>query len=387
MASTIDADTRLDDLEWLMPALWPDATPAVHLGRVPGTRWFVSNPSPADCRLLVPGSPRRAASQAVRRYHDGASTRARLEMVATESLLRLGLGGLLGRRIISIDNPTQPGLIDHLADALDQLIGSFAVTLGPRRANRKPVLQLFDVSGHTTGFAKVAVDAYTDALVRREVEWLGRAADSPDLALRVPTPLWNGDYAGHRVSVIAPCWATRRPPGSTDIDHALVRSIHLLTEPELAPAGSSAPARALAASSDPTALEALRLFGNRSEHLTLLGAWHGDLTPWNLLTTAEGRTVIDWETAESGHPLGADALHHHVASAMQLDGRDPAAALRHGLEVWNTISGHLGLGPEDPAVTAGVLLLEYVRRDLDLRAANRPVSGLGDAALAALAND
>ena len=40
-------------------------------------------------------------------------------------------------------------------------------------------------------------------------------------------------------------------------------------------------------------------------------AWHGDLSPWNLAPTSDGRLFVwDWERYETGVPLGFDALHH-----------------------------------------------------------------------------
>ena len=83
-------DARLDDVQWLLPALWPDGDAEVSVGWASEGLRFVANPSPDDCRLLVPASPRRAASESVRRYHDGADTKQRLKMAATELLLRLG---------------------------------------------------------------------------------------------------------------------------------------------------------------------------------------------------------------------------------------------------------------------------------------------------------
>ncbi len=358
-----------------------------HVGRHQGWAWFVANPGPHDCRLLVPGSPARAAAQAVRRYHDGASGRQRLVMAATELALRLGAGHLLGRRVVSIAPPCRPGVIEFLSSVLDSPVEAFAMTLGPRRFNRKPVLQLFDPAGDTIGFAKIAVDEPTDAMVDREAHWLGVAHRSSGQALRVPRPLWAGRFDGRAVSVIEPCWAIRRPPQTSDVDVELVTAVHALGAPRRAPLRRSAPVAALERSPRPEPAEALRLLGPRSDILLDLGAWHGDLTPWNLLTTRSGRVVIDWETAEGGHPLGVDWLHHHVAAAMQLTGEDAGEAVRTGLRAWSDIAPRLGLSAAAATATADVLLLEYVRRDLELEESGRTPSGLAGPALQELARD
>ena len=383
MASVLAGDARLDDLEWMLPALWPDATPEPVVGRS-GELWFVANPSPSDCRLLVPGGSNRAAAEAVRRYHDGASLKARATMLATEVALRAGATRLLSSRHVSLTSSVEgPGLIRHLSQRLGVEISTFAVTLGPRRANRKPVVQLFDGGGRTVGFAKGAVDSYTAALVDRETTWLLRAEAAGDPDLRVPAPLWTGVFGDWPVSVISPVWARRRPPTTTTPSWSLVDAIHRLTPVQRADVRSAAPALGLARSEQPDATFALELVRDRRATAEL-GAWHGDLTPWNLLSTGDGKVVIDWETAEDGMPRGADLLHREVAVAMQLRGEDAGTALSSALDQWPTVAADGGLDSDESGVVVDAILLEYVRRDLDLRSEGRELTGLGVPAMEAL---
>ncbi len=273
------------DLDWLADALWPQATPQIaHGHRSSGLR-FVANPHRARPRLLVPADSPRAAAQSVRRYHDGASPAHRLKMGFTEAALRVGGARFLRSRRITIEPGPGPGLVDLLADRLERPIARFAVTLGPPRPNRKPVLQLFDERGSTIGFAKVSVDPFTDELVRRESTWLELAHRHRDPALRVPAVVWSGEIGDQFVSVVAPTWARRRPPSDPSPPPALLSAIHRISTPVSAPALASAPARALLSLSDGRAEEAVGLLSIPDGHRSALGAWHGDLTPWNLLSS------------------------------------------------------------------------------------------------------
>jgi hypothetical protein len=40
------------------------------------------------------------------------------------------------------------------------------------------------------------------------------------------------------------------------------------------------------------------------------GAAHGDCAPWNLLETADGFVLVDWEESSSGAPPFSDVLHY-----------------------------------------------------------------------------
>jgi hypothetical protein len=370
------------DIEWLRNSLWPGSEDE------PGSRRTISylaNPSPTDCRLLIPTASRRAAAQSVRRYHNGASTRARLVMSVTELGLRIGASSLLSGRQVRLQWERKPGFIAAIEEGLGVSIAHVAFTLGPRRANRKPVAQLFDETGATIGFAKLGVDGYTDQLVRTEADWLNRVARANTLALRAPRPLWAGESDVGEVSVLEPVWATRRPPRDPRrISAALLRDVHQLTPPHTGLISDTSAFAALAIASEPEASAALGALNPDSLEATTTmqhGAWHGDLTPWNILTNKHGPSVIDWETAEGGMPVGLDLLNAATGAAMQLDHADPSAALAAATERIPAMVAGLQLTPAQGRATMTTLLLEFVRRDLDLARVGRPQSGLGAASL------
>jgi hypothetical protein len=57
------------------------------------------------------------------------------------------------------------------------------------------------------------------------------------------------------------------------------------------------------------------------------GAWHGDLTPWNMATLRDTICVWDWERFSRGVPLGFDAVHYAFQGAVVRHKRDPRAAI------------------------------------------------------------
>jgi hypothetical protein len=49
-----------------------------------------------------------------------------------------------------------------------------------------------------------------------------------------------------------------------------------------------------------------------------VGVTHGDCTPWNLLRTARGWALVDWESTETGVPPFFDPVHLRVQSSVEL---------------------------------------------------------------------
>src|SRR5699024_5627001 len=91
---------------------------------------------------------------------------------------------------------------------------SFGFGIGTARANRKPVLALFAADGRRLGFAKMGVDAFTDAQVVREKQSLTEPQSVRIPGVRTPALLDFGTWADHRVLVtgaLAPsAWETAR---------------------------------------------------------------------------------------------------------------------------------------------------------------------------------
>ena len=117
------------------------------------------------------------------------------------------------------------------------------------------------------------------------------------------------------------------------------------------------------------------------------GAWHGDLTPWNLLTSSRGVGLIDWEFAAAEVPVGFDVCHFHTQVGMELRGLDAARALDRAASVAATDLATLGQSPTSAAAVWRLYLVELARRTFALRGLGFDTSGVhqGPAALRLLA--
>jgi hypothetical protein len=80
-----------------------------------------------------------------------------------------------------------------------------------------------------------------------------------------------------------------------------------------------------------------------------LGAIHGDCTPWNLLATGTGWTLVDWEDATDGMPSFYDPFHFLVQASVELR-RPSKGSIIEGLG----LSGWVGSSIEAYAAGSGV---------------------------------
>jgi hypothetical protein len=316
--------------------LWPPpaSTSPARAGRArqAGERDFILLPSGSHPRLLVPAG-RRASAAAVRRYGEPGSVKAwagsrMLALALAGGAATAGLGGRLRVRTV----PGTDGIEEYLRAVLghDVLISTH---LGAARANAKPVLQLLTARGATAGFAKISINPLTRDLIRAEGHALDTLADAMLRTLTVPRVLHRGQWQGHEVLVMSalPAWRRRRTlsPGQLTAAVAELASVGGLSRGPLA--GSSFLTRlrvrldAAPASWDRAALEAvLGKLGVAAAGAQLdFGAWHGDWTGWNMASTADGLLVWDWERFTPGVPVGFDALHYNLQSAV-VRGRQPA---------------------------------------------------------------
>ena len=288
-------------------------------------------------RLLVPSS-RRASAAAVRRYGEPGSFTAwagsrMLALALAGGAGAVGLGGRLRVRV----SPGADTIDAYLAEALgrDVLISTH---LGAARANRKPVLQLLTARGEPAGFAKISVNPLTRDLIRAERAALDALAAENLSGLTVPRVLHHGQWQGREVLVMTPLrvWRRRKPlrPGQLTAAMIELAAVGGRTHGPLGDSGflaglrsrlESAPAgpdrAALSAAIDALATVA----GSTS---LSFGSWHGDWTNWNMACTAEGLLVWDWERFTQSVPVGFDALHYRLQSAVIR--RRPATSGRCG---------------------------------------------------------
>ena len=262
-------------------------------------------PSPSKPRLLVPASPRRAASSAVLRYSAQQGWLGRCAGAGLAAAVRLGYAGRAsGRRP---GHALGPDSIDaHLGQIMGQPV-STSLSLSPDRANRKPVLQVFDHAGRTIAFAKVGVSDLSGRLVRIEATALAELANSELHTVAVPRLLSSAIWRDMPVLVTSPLPAiSLRRVSDALVERAMLEISAIGAEP-----AGPAPLRqyldrmnARADAAVPTAGYDLisrwrALFDAVIAEPAIAdvgwGSWHGDWTTWNCVATGTKLAVWDWE--------------------------------------------------------------------------------------------
>lgn len=320
--------------------LWPAGEPRRSRGdRTGGSRTFLVLPDPTRPRMLLPGH-RVAAARSLLRFSGALEPRERVQRTTLSAALRLG-GGVALRHRVTVGDPTG-SLVEVLADrwpfAGPRGELHCSITLGPARANRKPVMELFGARGERLGFLKVGVGEGAAAHVRREsanLRELGGA--SLPAGLRTPTLLDAFDWRGLPVLVMTslPTSARQRRLGLEDVPRETMRGLaRAFAGPALpltaTPAWERmAERRSELARTDHRGrlLELLDRLSEAAQGVALeTGAWHGDWTPWNMAGRGEALALWDFERFETGVPVGLDECHYVVNEAFYGRPPDPQRA-------------------------------------------------------------
>ena len=289
------------------------------------TRSFVLVPSAARPKLAVPARPFPAAAAIARSHSAPGSFAAAVRTQLMSAAFATGLGGLLLRDRINVDSPENAvGIDDFLSDILGEPV-VVGLRVGPPRANRKPVLPVVTRSGRLIAYAKLGVNELTDRLVSAEGAALA-ALGRLDLGeVVVPAALFSGEWQHHQLLVQSPLPVRRSVgPDLAARTIAAMVAVARADNPRRVPLAQVpwwARTRALAAALPPSQnrgpLQDIgeTLAGQTGRHL-LAGGWHGDWNPGNCAVVPGSVLVWDWERYETGVPLGFDALHLRLQSAI-----------------------------------------------------------------------
>lgn len=372
-------------LDWLADILWPDGNVDLVHGAAaqgadvnPARRWWAS-PSAAGAEVLIPADI-AAAKTAVRRYHDGFSWKKRARSWAAEMAMtvpQVADAMLSSALVVAVDhgNDRRADLLDQLGRLMGEPDLRFAVSLARPKSNRKPVLQLLTPSGATLGWAKIGWTGWTSRLVGNEAAWLEQ---NPSLPLVAPKLLHDVEISGHRVVVTSGVTGSRLPhraPQSPDLDVvAAIAAMGTQGESRVAQTQWWDSMADVLDVADVTEARLIQAAVDATDHLDFYtGAWHGDLTPWNTMTTRRGRQpvtqVIDWEFAADGVPLGFDICHFHTQVAAELCNLSPDDAIEYSGRRSPQDLATLGVDADKCFLTWQLYLLELVRRTLALRKA------------------
>jgi hypothetical protein len=336
-------------------------------------RDFLLLPLASRPRLLVP-SARRASAAAVRRYGEPGSFTAWMGSRMLALALAGGAGAVgLGARLRVRSSPGSDTIDAYLSSIIDREV-LISTHLGAARANRKPVLQLLTVRGETVGFAKVSVNPLTRDLIRAERAALDTLATEGFRELTIPRVLHHGQWQGRDVLVLSalPVWRRRKAllPGQLTAAMAELAAVgghrrgvlgtstywaRLRSRLEEAPAGPDRAALGSALDAVPAAAAGVEL---------TFGAWHGDWTGWNMACTAGELLVWDWERFTADVPVGFDALHYRLQSAVVRRRQSPRVAAVECVQNAYSSLAPFGLPATEARLVAVLYLAELSTRYL-----------------------
>jgi hypothetical protein len=297
---------------------------------------FFVLPGPASPRMLVPADNPAAAAHAMRRFSAGLSWADTLRRVAVSAALRSGAGFAFPHRVEVADHAGS--LRDWLGDVLGEPV-DLSIALGTARANRKPVLQVFDARGRSLAFVKVGDTALAETHVAAEVEALTVLARTGSPAgLEVPHLVHAGRWEGSLVLVMTALSTSvwQLPSRQWTVPVAAMAALHRHHADGTSPLTRMPLWRTLAAAPDQLPPSAARdRLGAALESLAVLaadrelavGAWHGDWTPWNMARRRGVLQLWDWERFETGVPAGLDRCHYGVNAVCRRDGASVQAVL------------------------------------------------------------
>ena len=260
-------------------------------------------------------------------------------MLGTSALLRLRSGSAIGPglsvRPTSTSDPAQAA-DSLLSGLLDQPV-QVAWTVGPARANRKPVLQVVGDHAATVAYAKAGINSLTTSLVSRESAALAMIEHAQFSTLVHPKVLGRFTTEGTTMLVLEPLDINGHSPDDVlnlatlgarptldamqEVSVALGRYVAVVSSSawhdRLVARVQSIPQH-----ERPPRLALLMSAIARIETRIAFGSWHGDWHAGNFATRGNEVVVWDWERLENHVPLGFDAQHLALQSLLRRSGND-----------------------------------------------------------------
>jgi hypothetical protein len=254
-------------------------------------------------------------------------------------------------------------------------------------------------SGGVVAYAKVAWNAVTAANVAAEHRALLGLRGATASALAGPQPFALLVHRGFPLLLTRPMpEELRRFDGARDrVDPDVARVIASLGTPSAGddPIGGRLRSRLRAATDGslgtvvPAVERLLDAIGSRAASIPA-GAWHGDLSPWNLGWVGARLWAWDWEYCRTDVPVGLDLPHLAFQRAFIGDRTPLAEAFAQARATTAEALSRLGYEPPDRATIHAVHVAEIAIRYLEaatigVSANPRFVEG-ADEALAAAAD-
>lgn len=316
------------------PRLTPYARSADHS--------WLALPNARAPRMLLPTRPSRATGHAIMRLSAALEPRQRAVRRLAKGVLSTGIGAAVPGRLV-IDDVGPHSFVDFLSERFGEEV-SVAISVGPARANLKPVLAVFSPAGEPRAFVKVGFPQGSAAAVRREAGSIRSLAHHRFSRLDVPEVIFTDEWNGSPVLAITPL----RDP-ARQVSSARTRlPLSAMAELGNAFAGDPVPLAEVPgwrrlrqqAADGPTSEELAaamdRLHERHGDQVVRPSAWHGDWTPWNMAWGRDRITLWDWERFEQGVASGLDAFHYSIYSLSETGGFT-RQSIETGLERARTI--------------------------------------------------
>ncbi|MFC7326714.1 aminoglycoside phosphotransferase [Marinactinospora rubrisoli] len=365
--------------------------------RLPGpdgreVREYLPVPSARRPRVILPVANRYAAARGVAAFAQRHSFRQRLRATLLTTAFASGAAPLLLRDRLRV--AAGPAIEYALAAALDREV-VIAIHLGPPRANRKPVLLLLTPGGRTIGFAKVGVNELTSRLVAAETAALRRLADARLRDITVPRLVYAGEWNGRPLLVqeALPVGHQTDRPTRRQLLRCVtqIAALEPIRENRLSTSRylDELRRRVAALAGRPEAPPLRAVLDELPDLLLPFGAWHGDLTRWNVASTPRRAFVWDWERLAFDVPVGMDALHYELTECVR-------TGVQAGVHRWLDSGSRLlrdpllhaaGLRPDSVSTVMALYLVDLATRYLQDRQAEAGgrLAAVGEWALPALA--
>ena len=298
-------------------------------------------PNAQSPRILVPADNPVAASRAMLRFSASLSVPDTVKRLGVSALLRARADAAFPDRIAVQERAGS--LRRHLGEVFGEPV-DFSLGLGTARANRKPVLQVFDARGRNLAFVKIGGTSVTEALVRAEAASLRRLGEVElPRMFEVPRLLHLGRWEGASLVAMTTLQTSFRQRPSRQyfvpveamalLHGAFAEGARPLVEMPLWESTAAAQASLAPSAARDQLGEALDALGHAAGDRPLpMGAWHGDWTPWNMSRRRGRLQLWDWERFETGVPLGLDRCHYAVNAVCRRDGVSLASVMR-GLDL------------------------------------------------------
>lgn len=238
----------------------------------------------------------------------------------------MGAGAFYPGRLV-LDEAGHGSFVDYLCERFGQPV-TVAISVGPARANLKPVLAVFGETGDPLAFVKVGFPDAARTHVIREIRSLEVVAGRTFTRLDVPRLLFVDTWCGHPVLVTRPLVtpANRVPRAGARIPFSAMAELTNAFATPTVPLAEVPGWRRLRdqAQHGPTSEEfgvlVDQLHERHGDQLVRPSAWHGDWTSWNMYWGRDRITLWDWERFEREVPSGLDSFHYTVCSYRQIRG-------------------------------------------------------------------